>query len=140
MFQAFLNPRPHHQQAAMFQPDIERRFGTVFPAPAKWAAAPQADGSNTWGISQLWFVVTMPAHAFIAVAVAIEQNTVEAIGRQLLFQTLTNLLHVRVPGLWREYLARIAVVAITHPYLLAWNGMLLAVQPETGALPIELVA
>ena len=128
----------HHQKVAV----VELHSKGFTPGPArpgakpKGTGGPEAEGGDgmVWG--QFGFIVRMPAHAVLAMAVAVEQEAVER-HSEVSFELAAQAQQGLAPGERGLQQAAISVVAtgIPDPTGEAGHQMASAVHPHHGLAP-----
>jgi len=136
-----LRRRIHHQKVAIRQVDGEGVLAITerIPGPgpeAQGSGHAEAEGGDRGLIVEFGFVVSVPAHAIGAAAVAVEQEAVEA-HPQLLLQPIAQLAQRGRPGRHALNQAAVAVGAarIRHPAGESRRGVAPAVNGHLGLLP-----
>jgi hypothetical protein len=128
--------RIHHQQISISQVERKSRFTPLTRPKAKISGHAKAEGGDRCLNVEFRLVVGMPAHAISAIAVAIEQQAVEA-HAELLLQELAEQRELIGPGMDALLEAAVAVGAarISHPAGEPGRAVLLAVHRDQGLLP-----
>ena len=102
----------HDQQGAVAQGEFDRRqFLAVFVFEQEAAGASQAQRGDSRLFAQFAFVVTVPTHAVLAVAVMIEQDTVK-VYLDIFFEASFELPQRRGPGVRFKRQARISIARV----------------------------
>ena len=128
--------RVHHQQIAIGQVDREGRLAALTRPKAEITGHAKAQGGDGCVNVEFRFVVGMPAHAIRSIAVAIEQQAVEA-HSELLVEELAQQRELLGPGMDALLQAAVAVGAagISHPTGEPGRAVLLAIHRDQGLLP-----
>ena len=133
----------HHDQLAVLQ----HQFALLLALPVaqgKFSGGAEAERGNHGVAPQFGFVIAVPSHAFLAVAVAVEQARIEdggADGLQVLFHRVFEMQQKRRPRLRSAGDTRIAVgkTGIAVPCHLAGGGDVFAVNQRFIMLPRDVV-
>jgi len=128
--------RIHHQQISIGQVERKGRFAALTRPKAQVTGHTKAEGGDGCLHVEFGLVVGMPAHAIRAIAVAIEQQAVEA-HAELLLQKLAQQQELLGPGMDALLQAAVAIGAarIGHPTGEPRRGVLLAVHRDQRLLP-----
>jgi hypothetical protein len=130
--------RFHHQQISISQVERKSRFTPLTRPKAKISGHAKAEGGDRCLNVEFGLVVCMPAHSISAIAVAIEQQAVEA-HAELLLQELAKQRELLGPGMDALMEAAIAVGAarIRHPAGEPGCAVLLAIHHDQGLFPCQ---
>jgi len=133
--------RIHHQQIPIGELQRKGLLSSLAWAKAKIPRHAEAEGGDRRLIVEFRFVIGMPAHAISAVAVAVQQQAVEA-HPQLIQQQLTQLAELGCPGMNGLLQAAVAVGAarVCHPAGESWRAVLFAVHSHQRLLPPQAIA
>ena len=107
MFPTFLTESGHHQKGTMTQMDTDQFSG--FPmSKIESSFCPEGDGGDKrfWSIDQ--FVVRVPPEMVVAVAVKVDEHTIESVVG-VRFASLSNCGECRRPGLCNTCLAGVRI-------------------------------
>jgi hypothetical protein len=121
--------------------DRKGRFGSLTWPKAEITGDAKAEGGDGCVNVEFGFVVGMPAHAIRSIAVAIEEQAVEA-HTKLLLEELAQQRELLGPGMDALLQTAVAVGAagISHPTGEPGRAVLLAIHRDQGLLPGQAAA